>query len=332
MTTVGYGDKVPATAFGRIFAAALMVIGVVVTSILSGTIASIFVDRKIKEGKGLQDITLKGHVVVCGWNRTAGAILDGLQQFAGRKPLGVVLINEADPEDFQVLVTRYPNLDLRLVRGDFTNEITLRRGAAAAARAAIVVSDTSGSNSAANADERTILGSLAVKSLNPSITISAEIANPENEQHLRRAKVDSILIAGEFNGFLFAASTFSKGLAAAVKEMLSLQSRSRIRVAAIPSSYVGKTFGDLMEHFIRMGKGILIGLLTEEKKISFDDLISDDTSAIEVFIKRKFAEASIDLGEEQAHQEQVMLNPGPDHVITDMVSAFVIGESEAGQL
>jgi voltage-gated potassium channel len=205
----------------------------------------------------------------------------------------------------------------------------IRRAAVPQARAAIVLTDSSGQNTLTNADERTILASLAIKSLNENVVVSAELINPDNEQHLTRAKVDNILIAGEFNGFIFSAATFSKGISAMVKEMLSLEGRSRIKVSPIPPAFVGKTFGELMEHFIKAGKGILIGLLMEEKKISFDDLISDDTSAIDVFIKRKFAEASIDLAGEEARQERIMLNPGPDHVISDMVSAFLISSAEA---
>jgi len=330
MTSVGYGDKVPVTTIGRIFAIVIMMTGVVVTSILSGTIASIFVDKKIREGKGLQEINFKNHIVICGWNRNAESILTGLSRLSLKTALGVVLINEMDPEDFQVIELRYPDLDLRFIRGDFTNEIVLRRGSLSAARAAIILADSSGSNTLANADERTILSTLAIKSLNSDITTSAELVNPENAQHLRRADVDDILVNGEFNGFLFATSTFSKGIPKLVKEILSFDGRNSIRLLPIPPAFVGKTFAELLEHFLESGRGILVGLLAEEKGIAFEDLISDDTSAIDVFIKRKFAEASIDIGEEEQKKEQVMVNPAPGYVVTENESAFVIGSTRPG--
>ncbi|MBN1835233.1 MAG: two pore domain potassium channel family protein, partial [Spirochaetales bacterium] len=68
ITTVGYGDKVPTTVPGRILAILVMLMGIVAISTLSGTIASIFVDRKIREGKGLQDVNVRSHAVICGWN------------------------------------------------------------------------------------------------------------------------------------------------------------------------------------------------------------------------------------------------------------------------
>ncbi len=226
MTSVGYGDKYPVTAMGKIFAIALMVTGVVVTSIFSGTIASIFVDKKIREGKGLQEINLKHHIVICGWNRNAESILAGLEKLSTRSSLGVVLISEIDPEHFQTLKTRYPDLDLRFIRGDFTNETALKRGVVNTAKAAIVLSDSSGHNTLANADERTILTTLAIKSLSAEITTSAELVNSENAQHLKRANIDDILVNGEFSGFLFATSTFAKGVPDLVKEVLSFEGKS----------------------------------------------------------------------------------------------------------
>ena len=330
MTSVGYGDKVPVTAAGRLFAIAIMLTGVVVTSILSGTIASIFVDRKIREGKGLQEINFKNHIVICGWGRNAESILVGLTKMSAKSSLGVVLINEMDAEEFQIIELRYPSLDLRFIRGDFTNEIVLSRGALSTARAAIILADSSGQNTLANADERTILATLAVKSLKSDITTSAELVNPENAQHLKRANVDDILVNGEFNGFLFASSTFAKGIPKLVKEMLSFEGRGNIGLVPIPQSFVGKTFAELLNHYLQSGRGILVGLLAEEKSIAFEDLLSDDTSAIDVFIKRKFAEASIELGEEERQQEQVMVNPDPGTVLTENLSAFVIG-STAGR-
>ena len=41
-------------------------------------------------------------------------------------------------------------------------------------------------------------------------------------------------------------------------------------------------------------KTILVGIIAETKKLSIEDFISDDPSAIDEFIKRKFAESEKD--------------------------------------
>lgn len=324
ITSVGYGDKYPITLIGKIFAIFMMFIGVVLTSMLSGTIASIFVDKKIKEGRGLQNINTKNHIVICGWNSNAENILQGLDKISVAKS-EIVIINEMDAEEFQTIRVKFPDTQIYFVRGDFTHENILKRGSVQNAKAAIILSDCSGNNNITNADERTILATLAIKSINSEIITSAELINPENRQHLIRAKVDDILVNGEFNGFLLSSSAFSSGIPRLVKEMLSFESKNKLKQVKVPSAFIGKTFKELLESFIKTGKGIIIGFLSEEKKISLDDILSEGSDAIDEFIKRKFLEAEVAIMEEGKQEEQIILNPDPDYIVKETDIAFVIG-------
>lgn len=80
MTTVGYGDKYPITTGGRLVGVFVAFSGVALVSIFTATISSVLVARKIKEGKGLQNIYLKDHILICGWNFNAESLL---QTFEG---------------------------------------------------------------------------------------------------------------------------------------------------------------------------------------------------------------------------------------------------------
>jgi voltage-gated potassium channel len=46
VTTIGYGDVVPTTDFGRLVAAGLMIFGFASLSLLAGVVASVFVHRR----------------------------------------------------------------------------------------------------------------------------------------------------------------------------------------------------------------------------------------------------------------------------------------------
>jgi voltage-gated potassium channel len=325
LATVGYGDKYPITVAGRIAGIVAMLSGMVITSLISGTVASIFVERRIREGKGLQDLRLKNHLIICGWNPNAASVLSDLEAMEGAKAAPVVLVDWMEAEAFDAEKARFPGLDLRFVRGDFTQEAVLKRASAGSARACVVVPDSTGVNSLNNADERTILGCLAIRSLNPDIEVSAEILHPESEQHLSRAKVDNIVVGGEYSGYLLSSASVSKGLPRAARKLLTTGTGPRLKEMALPSLLVGKTFAEASSWFLANGKGVLVGVLSEEKGVSLDDLLGDSSSAVDGFIKRKFMEAEINLAAETSAGSNVRLAPGADYVLREGDFACIVG-------
>jgi voltage-gated potassium channel len=324
LATVGYGDKYPVTIGGRVAAIIAILSGIVITSLISGTVASIFVERRIREGKGLQDLRLKNHLLICGWNPNAESVLADLATIEDGKGQPIVLVNWMESEDFDAGKARFPGLDLRFVRGDFTQETVLKRASAGSARACIVVPDSTGTASLGNADERTILGCLAIRSLNPDIDVSAEILHPESEQHLSRAKVDNIVVGGEYSGYILSSASISKGLPRAARKLLSSGQGPRLKESALPAALVGKTFLEASAWFLENGRGVLVGVLSEEKGVSLHDLLGDNSSAIDGFIKRKFMEAEINLAAETSAGSEVRLAPGADYLMKEGDLAFVV--------
>ena len=80
--TVGYGDKYPVTTGGREAAGILMLAGFASTGIVTAKISSIFLERALRDGRGIVDASnLSGHFVVCGWNESMDELLTHILDF-----------------------------------------------------------------------------------------------------------------------------------------------------------------------------------------------------------------------------------------------------------
>ena len=210
------------------------------------------------------------------------------------------------------------------MRGNFTHEQTLENANIRKARSILLLADESGQNSLNNADERVVLAAYTVNNLNPGARISAEIINPQNEQYLKRTSVESVVVNGEFNSFLLINSAMHPGVPQALRELMSFNLGRGVTSHPIPSQYVGKNFQDLFGFLRDRDGGLLIGIISESRKLSIDDFLSEDPSSIDDFIKRKFAESQLDYFADTGGKLNVMVNPGWKYVIQENDRALVI--------
>ncbi|MGI9256692.1 MAG: ion channel, partial [Salinispira sp.] len=254
LTTVGYGDYAPVSLTARVISVTVMLSGVVITSILSGTIASIYVDRKIREGKGLSDITLKNHTIICGWNRYGRGLIESLLCQFVHDVFQIVIISEMTPEDFDDLKIAFPNTEIKFIRGDIASEAILMRANIYAAKNCIIIPDESGGKSFLSADDKTILSALAVKGINADIHLTAQIIHDQNAAHLERAQVDEVVYGDEIIRHILSSSTVTHGIPMILQELLDPISPKRLNIQKISSSFIGKPFGDYAAHLISGNK------------------------------------------------------------------------------
>jgi len=323
MTTTGYGDIIPSTPGGRVVAVIVVLSGLVLLSIVTATVASVFVEKKIREGKGLETITSKDHVVLCGWNSNAEEAVESLFRSMPAQNLLLVLVNELSEEEVESVKYKFRGHELRFLRGDFTREDVLARANITHARSAILLADTSGQHSLEKADERTILGTLAIKSMAPEVKTCAELLNPENKEHLRRANVDEIIVRGEHIGNLLAGASISPGLPRVISSLLSPEEENNLWKVPIPPRFIGKPVAELADYFKKEHQALLIALLTEHKGLALENILTDDYSAIDQFIKRKFEEAGPDYFSKK-ERITATLNPADDILLSEDDSAVVI--------
>jgi voltage-gated potassium channel len=311
LATVGYGDIVPKSTMARIFAIVVILCGPFILSLITASISSIFIEKKIKEGKGLEPIKEKDHLIICGWNEHGEKVIDGLIHPGTGAAPKIVLISELDRDEVQSIQYRYKEQDLRFARGNFVKEDVLARASLQKAASAIVLADISGDHTIENADERTIFGCMAIKSMAPKIRLCAELINEENREHLKRTNVDEIVVRGESAGFLLAASAVSPGVTDTISLLVTNKDENKIWRIRIPPKYIDGTFGELAAHLREKYGALTLAVIREEQKISLDDILSDDSTFIDDFIKRKFEESGKDFFDDRK-DNVVTLNPADD--------------------
>ena len=326
MTTVGYGDVVPSTTAGRIIGGILMFSGVAVISVFTATVSTIFVTRRMREAKGLQDVNVKNHIIICGWYPTVEDIIIRLFENIIKFGRTVVLVNELQEDEIESILLKYSLIDIRFVHGNFTDESILHRANINEAYAALILPDTTGEHSKAQSDERTILATLTIKAIQPKVKVFAHILDPQSEPHLRRANVDRITLSDRHSGYFMASHVNDPGIPELVDGLLQGTLGKRISRVDVPNNYVGKTFIEFSNYCRTTHGAILLGFISEEEGVRIDDILSGDYSSIDDFIKRKLEEAG--LGLERQASVQVNLNPSNSYTITDQDVGIVIENVE----
>ncbi|MFH1090654.1 MAG: ion channel [Pseudomonadota bacterium] len=328
VTTVGYGDVVPKSSVGRLIGFGVMIFGVFLISMMTATIASVFVSRKIKEGKGLEDIRDRDHILICGWNEHGSNVVRTLfQQLKPKVPV-VVLLNELPRDEVDVIIHRFPEINFKYVRGDFTKEEILDRANAWHARAAIVLADISGAHPLDKADERTLFACLAIKSRAPKVKACAELLHAENKEHLRRAGVDETTVRGEPNSTILAGAAAAEGLASVMKRLLDMDEPNKLWRVRVPDRFVGRTVEELTQHYHQKHNAILIAVVSETSPMRLEDILSTDHTAIDDFIKRKFQESGKDYFASEKGRISVQINPPWEYVLTKQDAVIVLSRTK----
>jgi len=345
ITTVGYGDVVPHSVLGRVIGILVMLSGISVISLLTATISSLFVAQRIRESQGLQQIKLKGHTIICGWNQRLDDLLEtmnsislqdlneksaqrGIAMARLKRTNGVVLVNEMPPEKMSEWIpsgdqtfSDYPNLVLKYVHGDYTKEATLARANIKDAKVVIIIPDMS--MSSVPRDDKTLPAALAIKAMKRDIKVYAHIIDRENYSHLKRANVDNVIISDEHVGYLLASDISTPGISQTMAALLSSQDEASLKRVHVPAEFVGREFREIQEYFKRQLNCIVLGFVSEEESLKLSDILSSDYSAIDSFIERKFKAAGLDMVEHGG--VRLNLNPPLNYVVHEKEDAIVIG-------
>jgi len=171
------------TTLGRFVTAFTILIGISATSFLSGTLASVFVERNTRARRGLMDFKkLKNHVIVCGWkDNMKDILLDIINLSDGIASEDIVIISNVEPDKVESLKESSELQSLRFVRGDYFSDATLKRAAVESAKKVLVLADSLESHAPSEVDSKTVMTVLAVKAMARD---SYTVAVPKSEYNV----------------------------------------------------------------------------------------------------------------------------------------------------
>ncbi len=235
LTTVGYGDISPSTAGGRILAVLIMFFGIGLLGMLSASLATLFIRKRMKEDMGMLASPVDNHIIICEWNHRSKAIIKELRADLQTRDIPLVLI--ADIEEKPI-----DDTNLFFVRGTVTEE-TLDKAQLSKAKTVVVLGDDAVETTAR--DAKVVLSTLTIESMNPAVYTVVELVDKANEQHCLRANADEIIIGSELSSHLIASAASDHGISKVVSELLSSRYGNEFYSMAVPKDMLGKKFIDV---------------------------------------------------------------------------------------
>ena len=322
MTTVGYGDYSPSSPQGRLFAIIIMFIGISLVSLLTASISSIFVVQNIREGKGLEKLNLKNHIILCGWNPSAIRVLESIyDRIIQTRENEVVLVNDLDEKEIAQIKNKFPKMTVHFVAGDFTHEEILQKANVLMSNTVVILPNIAAGENEPH-DEKTVFATLTIKNLDSSLRVIAYIHDRENLTHIKRANADEVVVVDDMSTHLLASHVIDPGVPQIANQLMNSGSSYHFKRKQIPDEFVGKTFDTLFNHFRSKDGSILIGLYAEDENLGIGEILSTDTSALDEFIERKLKEGGVPLHDQS--KIHVSVNPKKNYVLQDGEHAIII--------
>ena len=250
ITTVGYGDISPATDGGRVVAIIVMLIGIGVLSVLTATIAAVFIEKKIRIKKGIDMSFSTDHYIICGWNFKGIEVIAELRADPKCDNDHIVIIAEIDEKPIDD-----PHIDF--IAGVINIE-NLEKANLPEAKGVIVLSDDN--FDLTSRDAKTILSTMTINSVNPDVYICVELLDQENIEHCKIAGADEIIVIGELSTSLLVNASLDHGISKVISELVSRRFGNELYKIKVPNNIVGKTFFEVVCEFKKKHNIICLGI------------------------------------------------------------------------
>ncbi|MEN9251004.1 MAG: NAD-binding protein [Thermostichales cyanobacterium BF4_bins_65] len=249
------------TESGRLATLLLMISGLLLFALVTGIVSAVMIERfqTAIEIRRLSVDELRGHIVICGWNRNGHVIIQELQSEAKLQHLPIVIVAEFSQPIEQEL-SGVDRTRLYFHTGDYTRLDVLEAIGIRYASQAILLADSTRPRSDQDRDARTVLAALTIERLNGEIHTCAQLLDRRNDVQLRAAGVEDVVVGDEMTSYLIATSARNQGLSDVLAELMTVQVGNQFYKISLPANWVNASFLEASQRLKKDHDAILIAV------------------------------------------------------------------------
>ncbi len=256
LTTVGYGDLVPATIFGRVIGYIFIITSIGVYGIFIGQITNLMATIKEEKHLGHNGTKMSGHAVIIGWNDFGKMVLDQLIN-VGRD----VAVVTDDREDISFIREKYSAKSVFVLYSEINNHEFLKKVNISSSHIVFVNLKT---------DTEKLVYILNMKKIFPELEYVLTLDNGDLKNTFLAAGVTNTISKFEISSKLLASYMFEPDVATYSEDIMSVAKEDadydmkQIRVIST-NPYVGKPYQEVFFDLKTKYNGVLVGITKKDK-------------------------------------------------------------------
>ena len=263
LALAGNDYEFTSTPGGRLLGLIVLSLGVLALSTITGFISSSLVARNLTAQRGLKKMqNMKDHIIICGWkNDVKSLILGILRKNKNLSASDIILITGSDDVKIQSLKDDADLKGLNTLKGDFTEEQTLKNANIASASKVLIIGENTENLDDELIDSRVFVTAILARNLNSKCHICAQIRTERYRNYLNAQNIAEIIYTEEYTRYILTTSTNYSGMSKVMSSFLDNGDGTSVQIDPIPESKVGMKYCDLFDYYKKEKNILLLGIL-----------------------------------------------------------------------